>query len=435
MKKLYYSLIVLLIVVIVLVMPKVKAVGYDDFDDSAHYIGVIDTYQRDENGVIIGVWVDIIESSLSFSEYPSYWLFGVQYFQPNVLVLQDKLRRPEIRFIWNPFHDKVDDDDYHGSWWLLLGYEYISDDIADAYFYGYEDGYNNGYVAGEQAGYNIGYGEGWNGGFEEGYDFGVEDGYNSGYDEGYGEGYENGVADGREQVLDSVESMEILYQNVILPNGVKDEIINNETLVDRVGVAVFDGSEDWWLLETGSETIAYFYNVVLNAAFGMNNSITNFFAYNSNYFSGIDYECYIVSTTLKFHVRILKNRLPGYQESWTNTEKVNAFKQWLVAQKNAGEPLTVWYQYAEPAEYDLVSLLTNEDGSYKDGYNIGYNEGRVHVQRENKTLLSVIPTTIGSIWLMISDFLSYEVFGLNLWSIIMMFASFSLLILIIKMVI
>lgn len=84
---------------------------------------------------------------------------------------------------------------------------------------------------------------------------------------------------------------------------------------------------------------------------------------------------------------------------------------------------------------DLVSLLTNEDGSYKDGYNIGYNEGRVHVQRENRSLLSVIPSTIGSVWLMISDFLSFEVFGLNLWAIIMTFAGFSLLVLIIKLVI
>ena len=98
-------------------------------------------------------------------------------------------------------------------------------------------------------------------------------------------------------------------------------------------------------------------------------------------------------------------------------------------------PLTVWYQKAEPDEYDLVLLLTNADGSYRDGYVEGYNNGRVDVQKENKSLLSVIPTAIGSVWLMISDFLSFEVFGLNLWSIIIVFASFSLLVLIIKMVI
>jgi len=82
-----------------------------------------------------------------------------------------------------------------------------------------------------------------------------------------------------------------------------------------------------------------------------------------------------------------------------------------------------------------VSLLTNEDGSFKDGYVEGYNNGRVDVQKENKSLLSVIPTTIGAVWLMISDFLSFEVFGINVWSIIIIFASFSLLVLLIKMVI
>ena len=38
---------------------------------------------------------------------------------------------------------------------------------------------------------------------------------------------------------------EILFQDIVLPNGVKDEIIDNEILVDRVGVAIFDGSENW----------------------------------------------------------------------------------------------------------------------------------------------------------------------------------------------
>ena len=90
---------------------------------------------------------------------------------------------------------------------------------------------------------------------------------------------------------------------------------------------------------------------------------------------------------------------------------------------------------AEPEQYDLIPLLRNEDGSFKDGYNSGYTQGRVDVQKENKSLLSVIPATIGSIWLVISDFLSFEVFGLNLWAILIVFASFSLLVLIIKMVI
>lgn len=433
MKKLYYSLIVLLVVFVGLVMPKTKAAG--EFDDNASYIGVIDVYAYDDNGYIIGAWVDIVESTLPTGDYPAYWFFEPQYFQPDILVLGDELRQANVRFIWNPFDDRVSGDDYSGAWWLLIGYEYISDDIADAYEYGYESGYNNGYVDGERAGYD----NGFDVGFGDGFDVGYEEGELQGYNDGYNNGYDDGHNDGREQVLNSIESMEILYQDVVLPNGVKDEIVNNEILVDRVGVAVFDGSENWkrYNFDVEPYTTVAFYLAADYAKYDSNRNhyISNMMNNGSVMYNDIANRMDFTGSSVA--VRLLKSDLVpyGYDDGMTDQQKANVFKSWLAAQKEAGEPLTVWYQYAEPEQYDLISLLRNEDGSFKDGYNVGYEKGRVDVQKENKSLLSVIPTTIGSIWLMVSDFLSFEVFGINLWAIIIVFASFSLLVLIIKMVI
>jgi len=183
MKKLYYSCIILLVVVIGLVLPKTKAAG--EFDDTAHYIGVIEDYETEViNGYeyITGAWVYIIDSSLPKGDFSRYYFFTLDYFQPDLTVLfNEMIGRP---LIWNPFDDRASGP-YNGAWWLLIGYEYISDDIADAYQYGYESGYNNGYNAGEQVGYNngysIGYDEGYGVGHEHGYDFG----YSLGYDDGY----------------------------------------------------------------------------------------------------------------------------------------------------------------------------------------------------------------------------------------------------------
>ncbi len=436
MKKLYYSFIILLVAFIALVMPRAKAAG--DFDDTAQWIGFIEDYETEiinGNEYITGAWVYIEKSSLPKGDYSVYYFFTLDYFQPDLTVLFNEMIGR--RLIWNPFDNRASGP-YNGAWWLLVGYEYISDDIADAYQYGYESGYNNGYSDGEQIGYDNGYGVGYNEGFGDGFDVGYEDGEQLGYSNGYSDGYGDGYDYGREQVLNSIENMEILYQDIVLPNGVKDEIIDNEILVDNVGVVVIDSSENWRYDGEGEDLVLFGLNYPFNYFYekltDVNKAISNKFEQGYNDTISGAYNM-MFTTNNYFRIALLKTDLIGWDDSLTNQQKVNVFKQWLAAQKEAGEPLTVWYQYAEPKQYDLISLLRNEDGSFKDGYSKGYNDGRVTVQRENKSLLSVIPTTIGAIWLMISDFLSYEVFGLNLWSIIIMFASFSLLVLIIKMVI
>lgn len=430
MKKLYYSAIILLVAFVGLVLPQAKAAGTVDY--SACHIGFIDSYQTDSSGNIIGAYVYIIDSNQSDIMYDVGYFFAVGNFQPDIVNYgYDLIGKP---LIWNPFDDRGAFQ--VGAWWLLVDYQQMLQDMINEYDKGYYYGSEQGFDSGYSLGYDNGYDDGEQSGFNDGYLIGYEDGVF----QGWNDGYENGYDDGREQTLNSIENMEILYQDVVLPNGVKDEIIDNEILVDRVGVAVFDGSENWirflFVGEENYTTICFRlvysfpipslseYNHFISNRFisgWVNPDIPNRFELQKNY----------------IFVRLLKSDLVeyGYDDSMTDNQKVNVFKSWLAAQKDAGEPLTVWYQKVEPVQYDLKSLLRNEDGSFKDGFRDGYNQGRVEVQRENKSLLSVIPTTIGAVWLMISDFLSYEVFGLNLWSIIIVFASFSLLVLIIKMVI
>ncbi len=429
MKKLYYSAIILLVAVVGLVLPRTKAAG--EFDYSASHIGYIDSLQTNSTGDIVGAYVYITESSQSGIMYDLGYYFNLQYFQPDItLYVYDLIGKT---LIWNSFDDRGASQ--VGAWWLLIDYQQMLEDFVDRYYEGYYEGLSEGYIEGM----NDGKYEGYEDGLEDGYDIGYEDGEQLGYADGYSVGYEDGYDYGREQVLNSIENIEILYQDVVLPNGVKDEIIDNEILVDRVGKTVFDGSEDWVRYNFDVEpymTIAFrlyhFSSAFVSArTHYISNILNNGSVWNTDVANRIDLQ---VNSVL---VRLSKSDLVvyGYEEGMTDAQKVNVFKSWLVAQKDAGEPLTVWYQYAEPKQYDLISLLRNEDGSFKDGYLKGYNDGRVTVQRENKSLLSVIPTTIGAVWLMISDFLSYEVFGLNLWSIIIIFASFSLLVLLIKMVI
>jgi len=433
MKKLYYSFIVLLVVFVGLVLPRAKAAG--DVDLTVSHIGYIDSLQTNSTGDIVGAYVYITESYQSDIMYDVGYYFNLQYFQPDITLYgYDLIGKP---LIWNPFDDRGALQ--KGAWWLLIDYQQMLEDIVDKYY----DGYDDGFEGGHNSGYATGYQDGEQSGFNDGYLEGYGDGEQVGYANGYSDGYDDGHDDGRDEVLNSISEIdrEILYQDIVLPNGVKDEIIDNEILVDRVGVAIFDGSENWgrYLFDVEPyNTIAFIKVDTLSSVYekGLSHYISNILM-NGYVWNTDDADRIIISELGYVLVRLAKSDLVvyGYEESMTDQQKVNVFKSWLAAQKDAGEPLTVWYEYAEPEQYDLISLLRNEDGSFKDGYNEGYNDGRVHVQRENKSLLSVIPTTIGSIWLMVSDFLSFEVFGINLWAILIVFASFSLLVVIIKMVI
>src|SRR5690554_1013470 len=108
--------------------PKAKAAS--EFNDNAHYIGFIEGYETEiVNGkeYITGAWVYIEESSLPKGDYSVYYFFTLDYFQPDLTVLYNEMIGR--RLIWNSFDKRG--SLYNGSWWLLVGYEYISDDIAE----------------------------------------------------------------------------------------------------------------------------------------------------------------------------------------------------------------------------------------------------------------------------------------------------------------
>jgi hypothetical protein len=58
-------------------------------------------------------------------------------------------------------------------------------------------------------------------------------------------------------------------------------------------------------------------------------------------------------------LRIAKNRLVGWSDALTNTEKTNLFKAWLTSQFTAGTPVTVVYQLDTPTRTPLTFTLNN----------------------------------------------------------------------------
>lgn len=218
---------------VLLAVPKTKA-AYD-FDDTAHWIGFIEDYERDENGYIVGAWVFILDSSLPKGSYPIYVFFSPAHFQPDILVLQDELRNSNKKLIWNPFDDRASGG-YNGAWWLLIGYEYVSDSMADAYEYGYESGYINGYITGERVGYDNGYDIGYDEGYGEGYSIGYDEGELQGWDDGINEGYQNGFDDAYSEIISSDEYT-LGYDNGF-KDGEKSKIVKNNEVF-------YSGIEKW----------------------------------------------------------------------------------------------------------------------------------------------------------------------------------------------
>ncbi len=74
-------------------------------------------------------------------------------------------------------------------------------------------------------------------------------------------------------------------------------------------------------------------------------------------------------------VRLAKSDLVsyGYEESMTDNQKVNVFKSWLGALKDAGNPLTVYYQLQEPTIENVPILPQYID--YYDGGSVIVDDG------------------------------------------------------------
>lgn len=134
----------------------------------------------------------------------------------------------------------------------------------------------------------------------------------------------------------SLPALPLDYGMPKLPNEIGDRYYPDGKYVKNVGKVVFSGSENWTY---SNEPI----NSEIVFSFNQFNVGTNLSSLDGNILGGgINYERIAVSGSY-IYIRVYKNDIPNYQDSWTTTEKVNAFKEWL-----SQNTLEIYYQLATP---------------------------------------------------------------------------------------
>ena len=139
-----------------------------------------------------------------------------------------------------------------------------------------------------------------------------------------------------------------------LPDGTADEIeaVSGQE-AQRIGKAILNGSTGTWLVYPSSESalsICFYASGLFSnrkIPSSSNTSICDKFLYSSNIIystSDVDEGYYPYPTIADRHaIRILKSRLVGWLDTWTDAQKVAAFKAWLAA-----NPVTILYELAAP---------------------------------------------------------------------------------------
>lgn len=154
------------------------------------------------------------------------------------------------------------------------------------------------------------------------------------------------------------------YQKIVfprpqysLPDGTADsyEVIG-ATGTEKIKKVILDGSkigtQDYWIYSGSENDTSICYGapagILSGRLAGIENSCCDKFQYageDSNYQHGDTIESYWPHKSQSDYllIRINKSRLSGWSDSWTNSEKVAAFKSWLAA-----NPVTVLYELATP---------------------------------------------------------------------------------------
>lgn len=161
-----------------------------------------------------------------------------------------------------------------------------------------------------------------------------------------------------------------IFDSVILPNGVKDEIVG-ENYVKRVGGVVLNGSRSWSFIKKYTNNLMFRTNDITDIykdpnANTSNRLVSNKFEnksysdLNNNDIKGIS----LHPINSRIYINIPKQLLDGYNEDLDNTQTTNIFKQWLennnttVAYQLAVEeliPLQVFIKnYYEDSEYTII---------------------------------------------------------------------------------
>ena len=148
-----------------------------------------------------------------------------------------------------------------------------------------------------------------------------------------------------------------------LPDGTADEIeaVSGQE-AQRIGKAILNGSTGTWLVYPSSESalsICFYASGLFSnrkIPSSSNTSICDKFLYSSNIIystSDVDEGYYPYPTIADRHaIRILKSRLVGWLDTWTDAQKVAAFKSWLSA-----NPVTVLYELATPQTISGTPIL------------------------------------------------------------------------------
>lgn len=165
-----------------------------------------------------------------------------------------------------------------------------------------------------------------------------------------------------EKYLSSEQNIALSSPLMSLPNGVVDTVsFAEKKKIIAIGKAVYDGgSTDAWLLYPDGEndTTVCFYKSVADkykpASAVVRGLICDKFKNGALLFNVSCTEEGVCETSAysTIYVRIAISKLRGYSASLSAAEKVNLFKTWLQA-----NPITVYYQLAEPVEEDITEEL------------------------------------------------------------------------------
>ena len=152
------------------------------------------------------------------------------------------------------------------------------------------------------------------------------------------------------KALQIIQLPQALYA---LPNGTRDEYdaVSGQG-TRRVGRLALDGTEPFLRFRSdGNNATTVSFDTqgsrgIVNGAHNSSNlSCTHFKAGGS---STDGAENVGTGSIGEIYFEILRSRLAGWDDAWTNAQKLDAFKAWLVAQYSAGTAVTVVYPLASP---------------------------------------------------------------------------------------
>lgn len=171
------------------------------------------------------------------------------------------------------------------------------------------------------------------------------------------------VSDGTNSQTVNIPVSSPLYS---LPNGVSSKILSNPWRVERhSNRVVFSGLEEWGVWNFNAEnTITFrsapvqdmFYSAGLSGVGIRLRTVSNMFKGDTGAEYGIssdsafsdigppmEWERMAITVDQRVGIRVLKSRFAGWDNAWTNAQKVDAFKAWL-----SDNPVTVIYELEEP---------------------------------------------------------------------------------------